>query len=153
MKTLLLAFTLIIAMPCHAVGQTVHIDPARDLALHTTIRGFLDGALPEGQLETELRDFARAFEAHPYKMGTAKIDWEKVPQERLFALVRVTDRITSPAQQAFVKGELTPIQAALKMAPFFLIWPGHGMDTPPDDPILRRRTDELLADIHKFSAP
>jgi hypothetical protein len=41
-----------------------------------------------------------------------------VPQERLFAFARVVAAITMPVQQAFLKGELTPAQAALKMAPF-----------------------------------
>ena len=38
------------------------------------------------------------------------------------------------------------------MAPFFLIWRGHGIDSPPNDPDAQKRNEELLAEIQKYAA-
>lgn len=151
MKTLV-ALVLVVAAPCYAVAQIVQIDRARDSGLHAIVRGFLDGTVPANQLDIDLREYARAFEANPYKVDTANIDWEKVPQERMFAFVRAASRITQPSLEAFFKGELSASQAALKIAPFFLMWPGYGMDPPGTDLVSRQRTDELLARIREYTA-
>ncbi len=146
----LVALTLVVTAAARTAGQALEADPARDLALHATVRAFLDNTISASQLDTDLREYARAFEARPYKVRPAPIDWKSVPQERTFAFMRATARITAPAQQAFFKGELTAQQAALKMAPFLLIFAGYGIDPPPDDPLARPRIDELLAEIRKY---
>ena len=115
---------LIIAAPLCAAAQEIDADPARDTALHATIRAFLDDVLSPAQLEAQLREYSRAFEIKPYKVGVAEIDWKKIPQERLSAFARVAARITAPTHQAYLKGELTATEAALKMAPFLLMWQG-----------------------------
>ena len=153
MEKTLVTLALMLAATLPASGQGFTIDPARDLALTATIRAFLDDNLTADQLERDLREYAREFEARPYNVGTANIDWEKLAQERLFAFVRVLAAITMPVQQAFLKGELTPAQAALKMAPFFLMWSGYGMDAPPGEQAARARIYELLLEIGKFHAP
>ena len=127
------------------------IDPTRDLALQDTVQAFLDDKLNENQLEAELRSYIEQFEATPYKVRTMKIDWQKVPQESVFAFVKVFSQITDPAMAAFFKGELSAAQAAAKVAPFFLLWPGHGMDPPSADVLSRQRTDELLENIRAFA--
>jgi hypothetical protein len=149
---ILVALILIVGAPCYAVAQTIQIDRVRDLALHAIVRGFLDGTVPADQLDIDLREYARAFEANPYKVETANIDWEKVPQERMFAFVRATSLITQPSLEAFFKGELSASQAALKIAPFFLMWPGYGIDPPGTDLVSQQRTDEVLARIHEYAA-
>ena len=146
----LVALTLMLAAAPRASGQELQIDRARDLALHATVRAFLDNTISASQLDADLREYARVFEARPYRVRPAPIEWEKIPQERTFAFMRATARITGPAQQAFLKGELTAEQAALKMAPFFLIFVGYGIDPPPDDPHARLRIDELLMEIGKY---
>ena len=145
-----IAVALIVAVPLCAAAQETQVDPARDAALLATISAFLDDTLNPTQLESELREYSRAFEIKPYKVGIAEIDWKKIPQERLFAFARVTARITAPTQQAYMKGELTAGEAALKMAPFFLMWQGYGIDPPSDDPAARARIDALLVEIGKF---
>jgi hypothetical protein len=153
LRKLLLVLTLIAAVPGRAAAQSLHIDAARDLGLLTSVRGFLEGALSAAQLETELREYAREFEARPYKVGVAKIEWDKVPQERLFAFMRITSRLNAPVHEEYFKGELSAAQAAIKIAPFLLMWPGYGMDPPANDPLSRQRTEHLLATIREYSAP
>lgn len=148
----LVALMLILAAPVLALGQALQIDAARDRALTTSVRAFLNDTITADQLERELREFARNFEAKPYKMVPAPVAFDAVPQDRLFAFVRIVSRVIGPAQQAFLKGEVTAQQAALKMAPFFLIWGGYGMDAPQDDPGARARIDELLVEIGKWAA-
>ena len=133
-------------------GQALPIDAARDRALVTPVRAFLNDTITADRLERELREFARAFETKPYKMFPAPIAFDAVAQDRLFSFVRVVSRVIGPSQQAYMKGELTAQQAALKMAPFLLIWGGYGMDAPPNDPVARVRIDELLSEIGKLAA-
>jgi hypothetical protein len=149
---LLFVLTLITAVPGAAAGQSLHIDAARDLGLQTSIRGFLDGTLSATQLETELREYAREFEARPYKVGVANIEWDKVPRERLFAFLRVMSRLDAPVHEKYFKGELSAAQAAVQIAPFLLMWPGYGMDPPTDDPLSRQRIEDLLAKVREYSA-
>ena len=52
--------------------------------------------------------------------------------------------ITADAHKAFASGTLTSGQAAVKMAPF-LMWLGHGIDSPANDPDAQKRNEELLA--------
>jgi hypothetical protein len=106
--------------------------------------------LTANQLETDLRSYAREFEARPYKVGTAKVDWEKVPQDRMFAFAKAVSDITHSPVAAFFKGELTASQAALKVAPFFLMWPGYDMDPPSPTPLAQKQTEELLAKIGEY---
>jgi hypothetical protein len=86
-------------------------------------------------------------------VGVANIEWDKVPQERLFAFVRVTSGLITPVQQAYFRGELSAAQAAVKMAPFFVMWPGYGIDPPADDPLSRQRTEDLLGKFREYSGP
>jgi len=149
-RSALLALTLLIAIAVDASGQILMPDPSRDLALHTTVLAFLNSTLTAAQLETDLRSYAREFEARPYKVGDPHIDWSKLPQDVLFAFARVVATITHPAIAAFFKGELTAGQAALKVAPFFLIWPGYGIDPPSPTPLAQKQTEELLAKIVEY---
>jgi hypothetical protein len=149
MKTLV-ALILIVAAPSYAVAQQLEADPARDRPFHNAIRAFLDGAMPLEQFEAELRDYARGFETAPYKVDVAKIDWGKVPQDRMVAVARAMSRITNPVLEAYFKGEVSASEAAKKTAPFFLVWPGYGMDPPAADSISRQRTDDLLAGIAQY---
>lgn len=149
-KCSLFVLTLVISIAFDVSGQDLATDPSRDLALHTPIRAFLDGALTSDQLETDLREYARAFEARPYKVGGATIDLEKTPQDKLFAFARAVSGLTHPVLAAFFKGELTASQAALKVAPFFLMWPGYGIDPPASTPLARKQTAELLAKIGEY---
>jgi hypothetical protein len=148
---ILVVMLMLLFSPFSARGQMLSIDPTRDLALQDTVQAFLDDKLTANQLEAELRSYIEQFEARPYKVRTIKIDWEKVPQERMFAFVKVSARITSPHTAAFFRGELTAAQTAVKIAPFFLIWPGYGMDPPGADSLSRQRTDELLEKIRTFA--
>ena len=132
------------------IGRFLATDPSRDLALHATVQAFLNSTITVDQLETDLRGYAREFEAGPYKVGAAKIDWEKVPQDRMFAFVRAASNITHPTIAAFFEGELTASQAALKVAPFFLMWPGHGIDPPSATALAQEQTEELLAKIREY---
>ena len=56
-------FKLMLAAPGYAGGQTIQADPARDLVLHSAVLRFLDGVSTVNQLETDLREYIRAFEA------------------------------------------------------------------------------------------
>jgi hypothetical protein len=147
----LVVMLMLLFTPFSARGQMLSIDPTRDLALQDTVQAFLDDKLTANQLEAELRSYIQQFEARPYKVRTMKIDWEKVPQERMFAFAKVSARITGPPTAAFFRGELTAAQTAVKIAPFFLIWPGYGMDPPGADSLSRQRTDELLEKIRTFA--
>ena len=118
---------------------------------YATLSAFLDGTLTASQLETELRAYAREFEARPYRIRPAEIGWDQVPQERQLALVKVCARITGPATEAFFKGELSAAQAAVKIAPLTLIFPGYGIDPPNTGAMSRQRTDELMAEIRAFA--
>lgn len=153
MIDILVGVALLLASTRDASAQDLRIDSARDLALHGAIQAFLDGSATATELETELRAYAGAFEARPYKVRSALIDWEKVPQERLIAFIRITARITQPTLEAFLKGRMTPVEAARRTAPFFLLWPGYGMDPPDDTPSARARINELLDAVLMFSAP
>jgi hypothetical protein len=149
-KFLIMVLTLLFT-PSSATGQILSIDPKRDLALQDTVQAFLDDKLTANQLEAELRRYIQQFETRPYRVRSLKIDWLKVPQERMFAFSKVSGRITGPPTAAFFRGELSAAQAALKIAPFFLIWPGYGMDPPNTDSQSRQRTDELLEKIGAFA--
>jgi hypothetical protein len=67
------------------------------------------------------------------------------------ALFEVCARITSPAYAAFFKGELSAAQAAVKIAPLTLIFPGFGLDPPNTDVVARQRADELMDAIGAFA--
>ena len=149
-KFLIMVLTLLFT-PYSAIGQVLSIDPTRDLALQNTVQAFLEDKLTPEQLEAELRSSIEQFEARPYKVCSLKIEWEKVPQERQFAFVKATARITQPPIAAFFRGESTAAQAAVKIAPLFLIWPGYGMDPPGADSLSRQRTNELLEAIRSFA--
>jgi hypothetical protein len=141
----------IVAAMFQAPAQTLEIDPARDRAFHDLVRAFLDDKVTAEQLDTDLREYARQFEARPYKLRTGAIEWETVPQARLFRFAEITARITSSAEQAFFRGELTAAEAALKMAAFFLIWRGYGIE-PRDASLARERAQELMRKIGEFAA-
>jgi hypothetical protein len=129
-------------------------DPARDEVLRTAIQAFFEDRITSDQLEQRLREYGGRFEEKPYKVAPAAIDWMKVPQECIFALLRVTSRIIEPTQQAYFNGEVTTAQAAVRIALFFLIWPGHGMDPPKDaDPATRQRVEQLMRAIGDYWAP
>jgi hypothetical protein len=149
-KFLVVMLTLLFT-PFPARGQLLSIDPARDLALQHTIQAFLDDKLLANELDAELRNYMQEFEAKPYKVRSLKIDWDKVSEERTTAFVKVTSRIRQPPIAAFFRGELTAAQAAVKIAPLFLIWPAYGIDPPGADSLSRQRTDELLESIRAFS--
>lgn len=149
-KCLIMVITLLF-IPFSATGQMLAIDPARDLALQNTVQAFLEDKLTTNQLEAELRNYIQQFEAKPYKVRSMNIDWQKVPQERMFAFAKVSVRITEPPTAAFFRGELTAAQAAVKIAPFFLMWPGYGLDPPNADSRSRQRTDDLLGKIGAFA--
>jgi hypothetical protein len=151
-RRLLITFAFLLAVAIDASGQVLLNNAERDRPLYTSVLAFLNETITANQLEADLREYARAYEAKPYKVGRATIEWTKFPQERLFALLRVIAAITGPAYEAFNKGELTVAQTAVKVAPFFLMWEGYGMDGPPGDSAARLRIDELLAEVHKFSA-
>jgi hypothetical protein len=118
---------------------------------HHPSQAFLDDKLTTNQLELELRRYMQQFETKPYRVRTLKIDWEAVPRERTFAFAKVSARITGPPAAAFFRGELSAAQAALKIAPFLLIWPGHGIEPTNTDSLSRQRTDELLKQIRAFA--
>ena len=141
----------LLSTPFSATGQVLSIDHTRDLALQNTVQTFLDERLTANQLEAELRSYIEQFETRPYKVRTLKIDWQKVPQERMFAFAKVSARITATPTEAFFRGELSAAQAAVKIAPFFLIWPAYGMDPPSADSLSRQLTDELLENIRRFA--
>jgi hypothetical protein len=138
-------------MPFRTTGQPLAADRGRDVALQATLRAFLDGTLTASQLETDLRAYAREFEAKPYRIRTANLRLEQVPQERQLALVEVCVRITGPAHAAFFKGELSAARAAMKIAPLTLIFPGFGLDPPNADAVSRQRADELMDAIGTFA--
>jgi hypothetical protein len=141
----------ILSTPFSVTGQVLSMDPTRDLALQDTVQAFLDDKLTANQLEAELRSYLEQFEMKSYKVRTMKIDWQKAPQERMVAFAKVSARITGPFTAAFFRGELSAAQAALKIAPFFLIWPGYGLDPPGPDSLSWQRTQELLENIRAFA--
>jgi hypothetical protein len=149
-KLSLIALSLL-SSPFSVMSQVLAVDATRDLALQNTVQAFLDDKLTASQLEAELRSYVGQFEARPYKVCTMKIDWQKLPQESVFAFVKVYSRITGPPIAAFFNGDLSAAQAAAKVAPFFLIWPGHGLDPPGADLPSQQRTNELLESIRAFA--
>jgi hypothetical protein len=129
-------------------------DPVRDRVLHIAIQEFVDKTLSSEQLEPRIREYITQFESKPYKIGGARIEWQTVPQEWLYAFTRLLARIVEPTQRAFVQGDLTVSEAALRLAPVFLIWGGYGMDPPPNaDVATRQRISELMEKIAEFAAP
>jgi hypothetical protein len=126
----------------------------RDRILYARLNEFLEGKLTSDQLEVELRRYGQDFAVQPYRVKSAPIDWQKVPQDRLMRFVELIGRIIAPPQQAFFRGELTATEAAKAVAPFFLLWRGYGMDPPPDaDALWHQRADELLRLISEYAAP
>jgi hypothetical protein len=128
-------------------------DAKRDRPLYTSVLAFLNEKTTANQLEADLREYARAFEARPYKVGRQPIEWMTFPQERLFALLRVIHSVTGSAHEAFTKGKLTAAQTAVRVAPFFLIFEGYGIDPATDDALSRVRADELMDEIQVYSGP
>ena len=47
------------------------------------LTSFLNSTITAAQLETDLRSYAREFEARPYKVAGINIDWSKLPQDVL----------------------------------------------------------------------
>jgi hypothetical protein len=143
-----------------AVTNTVSAQPLepnadRDQAFHSTIRQFLDNKLTTAQLEVQLRERLRQFEAKPYRVSVAPIERSAIDQERLVAIASVLGALARPTIAAWTKGELTVVQAAVKIAPLFLVWAGYGLE-PANGAILlfsERPADELLEEIGKFAAP
>jgi hypothetical protein len=150
---LLVTLAFLVAVAGDVSAQVLLADAKRDRPLYTSVLAFLNDTITINQLEADLREYARAFEEKPYKVGRSPIEWMKFPQERLFALLRVIATITGPAHEAFTKGELTAAQTAVKVAPFFLIWEGYGIDPPTDDALSRVRADELMDEIQVYSGP
>jgi hypothetical protein len=94
-RKLFVAFTLLIATAVDASAQILLADAQRDRPLYTSLLAFLNDTIAASQLEAELREYARAFEARPYKVGRAPIEWSKFPQERVFAVLGIIGRITA----------------------------------------------------------
>jgi hypothetical protein len=152
-KRLLVTLAVLLGVTADVSAQILLTNPERDRPLYTAVLAFLNDTISATQLEADLREYARAFEARPYKVGRERIEWMTFPQERLFAVLRIIGTITAPAHEAFTKGELTAAQTAVKVAPFFLIWQGYGIDPPTDDALSRVRTDELVDEIGVYSGP
>ena len=136
-------------------AQTLNVDPGRDRALHTHIRVFLADPSNDKLVEAHLRDYLDAFNARPYLVSRLNINWQEVSEQRLQAFLLLIYRLVGAPVEAYFKGELSPTQAAAKVAPLFLILPGIGLGTerPGDQAELQQTATDLLDAIHAYAAP
>jgi len=117
--------------------------------LHIPIQQFFEGSTTIEQLNSAIDAYARQFEAKPYKVGRITIDLAKVPEDRLRAWEQVVFRLIGPTLRAFKDGTITPAQAAVKVAPFVLVFGGpYGFDRPGPN-----HSEELTQEISEFAAP
>jgi hypothetical protein len=131
-------------------GEPLAADPNRDRMLHVPIQEFFEGLATVAQLSVALDEYARQFEAKPYKVGRIGIDLSKVPENRLNTWSEVLLRLIGPTLRAFMDGTITPAQAAVKVAPFLLVFGGpYGFD-PATGP---HQSEELTREISEFAAP
>ena len=149
-----LSFGLLAAF-LQGTGQPLIIDPARDLLLHSPIKQFFEGARTCDELDRELRKFAREFEAKPYKVGKISIDMSKMPEDLIAKYLEVVTRIIGPTLERFTKGDISAADAAIKVAPFVLVFGGaYGFDPQPgEDPTWFARSQALTLQISAFAAP
>ena len=112
------------------------------------IREFLDGKQTPEELRDGLCDYALRPDIGLQAFIAVKIDWQQVPQERLFAYIEVSSTIIGPALESFFAGQLSVDEAAAQIAPFFVMWEGFGFDPPADgDPKWYERREALTEKI------
>ena len=110
--------------------------------------------LTSEQLEAELQKYTRQFEAQPYKVSASPLNLQQFPQEPIFALMKLVFAVCLPTVVAWSQGQLTTPQAARKIAPFFLMWGGYGLESEPGGmSFTREQARELMAEITTFAAP
>jgi hypothetical protein len=151
----MIALSLSVLVFLQTVDRPLEADPVRDRLLQKSIETFFEGAITPDQLDVQLREFARDFEAKPYKVGRSSFDISTVPEETMSKYVNVVTKIIGPPLQRFLKGGLSATEAAIKVAPFLLVLGGaYGFDpNEKDDPIWHARTEELTRRIGEFAAP
>jgi hypothetical protein len=115
------------------------------------IRDFLDGK----QTPEELRDGLCGYALRPdiglHAFTSVNIDWQQLPQERLFAYFEVTSKIIGPTLESFFAGQLSVDDAAVQVAPFLLLGGGFGFEPPPDvDPKWHERSEALTEKVAKL---
>jgi hypothetical protein len=112
------------------------------------IREFLDSKQTPEELRDGLYDYARRPDLGLQAFIAVNIDWQRVPQERLFAYLEVSSKIIGPPLGSFFAGQLSVDEAAAQIAPFFLMWGGFGLDPPADaDPKWHERSEALTDKI------
>jgi hypothetical protein len=138
-------------------SQELKPDSLRDEAIREHLQDFVTGSATIKELEASLRQFASQFEAAPYKMRWATpeqpyVDMIAIPEEQLKSIVILIARLTLPIQNAYFSGQLSAPEAAKKLVPFFFIFPGYGIDPPPNaDAVWHQRREELLRQITEFA--
>jgi hypothetical protein len=117
------------------------------------VRDFLDGQRTADELSNGLRDYALRPDIGLRAFSAVNIDWEQVQQERLVAFMEVSARITGPTLESFFAGEISVDDAAVQVAPFFLMWHGFGIDAPADaDSSWLERWEQLtqrIVELHR----
>ena len=121
------------------------------------IWGFLEGRRTAKELSVALRDCALSPDIGLRAFVAVNIDWKQVGMERMLAVAEVIGEITSPVLESFFAGLISADEAAVQVAPFFLMWRGFGLDAAADDdPNGRIRAEELerkIAELYERVAP
>ena len=145
---------LILGVLLQGAANILEPDASRDRALHVPIQEFLLGNLTDWEFEAQLREYGRQFALKPYKLSRITMDLKKVPSGHLDRYMEVMLRIIVPPLRAFLKGELTAEETAMKVAPFVIIVGSYGFGSEGSDarPDLAR-LDELTRKISQFAAP
>ncbi len=118
-----LSFTTVVAK-----GQELKPDPVRDEALGESLQSFATGNATVGELEAPLRQFAKQFEAQPYKMRWARpdrpyVDMMAIPEGQLKSMMIVIVRLTAPIEKEYFNGHSSASETAKKWRHFFdLSW-------------------------------
>jgi hypothetical protein len=141
----------ILAVFLQNLGGPLAADLSRDRMLHVPIQDFFEGLITVERLNSAMDEYAREFETKPYKVGRIAIDLAKVPENQLRAWAQVVlPRLIGPTLQAFIHGTVTPTQAAVKIAPFVLVFGGpYGFDSATGPHL----SQELTQKISEFAAP
>lgn len=151
-----LASVGILAALLQNTGGPLSADANRDRMLHVPIQDFFEGLLSIEQLNSAMDEYAQQFEAKPYKVTRIVIDLAKGSENRLRAWEQVVlPRLIGPTRRAFKNGTITPAQAAVKVAPFLLVFGGpYGFDVRSDAAHdWAQRSEELTKEISEFAAP
>jgi hypothetical protein len=137
-------------------SQELKPDTVRDEALRQRLQDFVAGTATIKEIEVSLRQFASDFETAPYKMRWSPperpyVDVAALSEEKTKSIFILIARLTLPIQRSYFSGQLGAMEAARKLAPFYFLFPGYGLDPPPDaDQVWYQRRDDLQKELSKL---